>query len=135
SARAKDYPRDLSVHLDYQLLQLLRDEKVPGMPDIASLPAEDHELLAALLDALSNFRTAVQRDNNLLQAQKVRPLIDLGQRLRAQSELSIPTLALCWKVTNFGVYEPMEPELAAGRAQRTVVYTEVENFASQLNAQ
>lgn len=135
AARAKEYPRDLAVHLDYQLLQLLRDEKVPGMPDIASLPAEDHELLAALLDAISNFRGAVQRDNNMLQSQKVRPLIELAARLRAQAELTIPTLALCKKVRLFGVYDPIEPEFAAGRPQEVIVYCEVENFASQLNEQ
>jgi hypothetical protein len=135
ATRSKEYPRDLAVHLDYQLLQLLRGEKVPGMPDIASLPAEDQELLAALLDAMSNFRGAVQRDNNMLQSQKVRPLIELGARLRAQSELTIPALALCTKVKTFGVYDPMEPEFAAGRAQPAIVYCEVENFASQLNEQ
>jgi hypothetical protein len=135
TARAKSYPRDLAVHLDYQLLQLVRDEKVPGMPDIAALPAEDRELLSALLDALSNFRGAVQRDNNMLQSAKVRPLVELGNRLRAQSELTIPTLALCKKVKGFGVYDPIEPEFSAGRAQQVIVYCEVENFSSQLNDQ
>ena len=59
--------------------------------------------------------------------------IELGNRLRAQSELTIPTLALCKKVMTFGVYDPIEPEFAAGRVQKAIVYCEVENFASQLN--
>jgi hypothetical protein len=135
ATRAKEYPRDLAVHLDYQLLQMHREEKVPGMPDIAALPAEDRELLSALLDSLSNLRTAIRRDNNMLQSAKVRPLVELGTRLRAQSELTIPTVALCNKVKGFGVYEPVEPEFSAGRAQQVIVYSEVENFASQLNEQ
>jgi hypothetical protein len=71
----------------------------------------------------------------MLQSAKVRPLVELGTRLRAQSELTIPTLALCKKVKGFGVYDPMDPEFAAGREQPVIVYCEVENFASQLNEQ
>src|SRR5205085_1868854 len=56
--RVKDYPRDVASQLDYQLLLYLRDQPIPQMAAIAGLPAEDREVVAALCDAVSNFRSA-----------------------------------------------------------------------------
>ncbi len=132
-ARAREYPNDLASHFDYQLLQFVREQNVPAMSEISSLPAEDRELLAALLDSLSNFRSGLRRDGDMLQSDKIRPLLELAARLRKQAELTIPTIALCNRVKAFGVYEPLDPEFPAGQENAMIVYCEVENFASQLN--
>jgi hypothetical protein len=130
----RDFPRDLCAHLDLQLLLLLRDEPAPQLPTIAPLPPEDRELVAAVVDAMSNFRNAVRADPNMLSARKIRPVIELADRLKAQADLRIPTLALCTKVDGFGNYEPIEPaRFTAGKDQAAILYCEVENFASQLN--
>jgi hypothetical protein len=134
STRVKDYPRDAAAHLDYQLLQFVRDESVPELPSIAPLPAEDRELLTALLDGISNFRNGLRAESNMLQAKKVAPLLEMGDRIRGQGELTIPAIALCTSVTTFGVYEPMEPaEFKSGPNNAAVLYCEVANFSSQLN--
>ncbi len=136
SQHVKDYPQDLPGQLDYQLLQLVRGEAVPQLPVIAGLNSEDREVLAALMDGISNFRTSVRADGNLLLSKKVRPLLELGERLRSQAELTIPVVALCRKVDGFGVYEPIEPtRFPAGRENPAIVYCEVENFSSQLDEQ
>lgn len=131
--RTRETPSDLAAHLDYQLLLFLREQKVPQMNEIASLPAEDRELLAALLDSLTVLRSNLRRDNDMLQPAKIQPLLELAARLRTQADLVISTVALCKKVVTFGVYEPVEPEFAAGAEHAVIVYCEVENFASQLN--
>lgn len=136
SQHVKDYPQDLPGQLDYQLLQLVRGDSVPQLSVIAGLNNEDRELLAAMLDGISNFRSAVKADGNLLISKKVRPLLELGERLRSQAELTIPVVALCKKVEGFGVYDPMEPaRFAAGREQPAIVYCEIDNFSSQLDGQ
>ena len=109
SQRVKDYPQDLAAQFDYQAFLLAQGETVPQLPTLAGLSGEDRELLAALMDGLSNFRNAVRADGNLLLSRKVHPILDLSDRLRAQAELTIPTLALCRKVDTFGVYEPIQP--------------------------
>ena len=134
--RVKQNPRDAAAHLDYQVLQFLRDEPVPELGSIATLPAEDRELLAALLDGLSNFRSGLRAEANMLQSKKVAPLLEMGDRLRSQGELTIPTAALCTRVDAFGVYEPMEPaQFKAGSLNEAVLYCEVANYSSQLNEQ
>jgi hypothetical protein len=132
--RVRDYPRDVSGHLDYQLLRFLLDEPVPNLPSIAPLPGEDRELVAAVIDGLVNFRNTLRSDNNMLLSRKVRPLLEMADRLRSQAELSIPTVALCTSVRTFGDYDPIDPaRFAAGRAHEVILYCEVQNFASQLD--
>ena len=130
----QEYPRDIWAHLDYELLQFVHDRRDPLMSSSSSLPAEDRELIRAIVDAVNNFRELVRSEPNLLLSRKVRPLLDLGDRLRAMADLSIPTLALCTKVDGFGVYEPIDPaRFTAGKEHMAIVYCEVENFSSALN--
>lgn len=132
--RAREYPRDLPSQLDYQLLLFTKDEQVPRMPDIAGLAAEDREILTAMLDGLTNFRNSVRADNNMLTNRKVRPLIEMSDRLRSRADLSIPNAILCREVKGFGSYSPIESNrFEAGIAHKVIVYAEVENFASRLN--
>ena len=134
SQRAKDYPRDLSAQIDDQLMRYLKEEPVPDLQAVSELPAEDRELLSALMDSLTNFRNQLRSDNNMLFSRKIRPLLDLSDRLRSQAELSVPRVALCTRVTTYGVYDAIEPaRFIAGKPQRSVIYCEVENFFSQLN--
>jgi hypothetical protein len=136
ATRVREYPRDAAAHLEYQFLQFLRDEPVPELGSIAPLPAEDRELITALLDGLSNFRAGLRAESNMLQSKKVAPLLEMADRIRSLGELNIPAAALCSKVDHFGVYEPMEPaQFKAGTNNEAVLYCEVANFSSQLNGE
>jgi hypothetical protein len=133
--RMKEYPRDVSANLDYQLMLFLRDEPVPQLSSLTTLPTEDRELVSAVMDGLANFRSTLRSDNNMLYSRKIRPLADLTDRLKQQAELSIPMLVLCTKVDGFGRYDPIEPaRFPAQREAQAIIYCELENFASQQNA-
>jgi hypothetical protein len=133
--RLRENPGDLSAHLDHQLFRFLSDESVPDLNTMSSLPAEDRELLAALLDGLSNFRNGLRADHNMLLSKKVRPLLELAARLRSQADLYIPTIALCQLVKGFGRYEPMDGRFVAGTQNKAIVYCEIGNVSSQQNGQ
>lgn len=123
-------PTDLWAHLDWQMLQFIRDEQVPQLDALSSLPLEDREVVATIMDGLTNFRSALRADNNMLLSKKIKPLLELADRLRSQADLNIPTLSLCKSVEGFGMYEPMEPaRFAAGSTHEAILYCEVENFA------
>jgi hypothetical protein len=130
----RDYPKDLWAQLDYQLLQFVKDRPTPQLEVMSKLSMEDRELITAVMDGLTNFRNAIRADNNMLVSRKVKAILDLADRVRAQADLTIPTLSLCTKVEGFGVYEPVEPaRFTAMKGHEVIVYCEVENFASQLN--
>lgn len=134
--RVKEYPRDLSGQLDFQLLRFLQDERVPELNAISSLPTEDRELLAAVVDGLSNFRSGLRQDNNMLLSRKIHPLIEMADRLRGVADLSVPTIALCTDVRTFGEYTPINPpRFAANKSHEVILYCEIENFSSQLDDQ
>lgn len=127
-------PKSLDAQLEYQLLRFLRNESVPEGTDLAALPSDDRELLSAVTDALTNFRSVVRAGPNAMAAEKARPFIDMADRIRSRSDLTVSSLSLCRKVMAYGVYEPIEPlRFVAGPNNRAVVYCEVDGFLSQLN--
>jgi hypothetical protein len=130
----KDDPKNLSAQLDLQLLHLLLGHATPQMDTISPLPAEDRELLATIIDGFNNFRSLTRSEMNLMLAKKVRPLIEMSDRLRSQADLRIANPALCSKVDGFGAYELMSASaFAVGREHSALLYCEVENFSSHLN--
>ena len=129
----KDDPRDTSAQLDYQLLEFVKGRATPDMNAVAGLPAEDREIVTAMMDALGNFRSAVRSDSNMLLARKIRPIVEMADRLRGEADLTIPVIALCAKVDGFGNYKLIDSKFPAGRENPVIVYCEVENFASELN--
>jgi hypothetical protein len=135
ASRVRDQPRDLEGQLNYELLLFLEDQPVPQLEAISQLRPEDRDILAAVMDGLSNFRDTVRSDNNALMSTKIKPLMDMADRLRSQTELSLDTAALCKEVKSYGVYTPFDSNrFVAGRDNPVIVYCEVENFQSQLNS-
>ena len=133
ASQARDYPKDMAAQLDNQLFEFLQDQPVPELPALANLPTEDREVLSAVLDSLTNFRNGLRSDPNMLESKKIQPLLDLADRLRAEADLTIPTLTLCKKVEGFGVYDPMPTSFAAGADHWAIMYAEVANFTSTLD--
>ena len=133
--RIKADPLDVAAHVDYQLLQMVNERSVPALDVISPLPQEDREIVSALLDGLSNFRNGIRNGGNALLPQKIGPLVDMADRIRTQTTLSIPSLVLCRDVKQYGVYQPFENNrFPFGEKHLVVVYCEVANFVSQLNS-
>jgi hypothetical protein len=127
-----DNPRDVGAQLDYQLYEMLKDDASPQLASVSMLPTEDRELVSALVDGVSNFRNSIRQDNNTLVSKKIRPILDMADRLRDEAELSIPTVALCTRVDGFGRYQPIDPpRFPAMQVNPVIVYCEVANFASR----
>jgi hypothetical protein len=134
----RDDPKDLEGQLDYEMLLFIEGQPVPQMSALAGLRSEDREILSAIMDGLSNFRSVVRGDPNALLATKTQPLIDLSDRLRTQAELTLSSVVLCSEVRAFGVYKPVDTGwFKAAREADTpvVVYCQVQNFQSKLGAE
>lgn len=132
--RANEYPRDVAAQLDNQLLAYLKDQPAPDAAALGQLPAEDREIITAVIDGLSNFRNGVRNDNNMLMNRKIRPLVEMADRLKSRADLSINNAQLCTVVRGFGAYTPFEPaRLVYGQPRQLAVYCEVQNFASQFD--
>ena len=131
--KIKDDPRDVPAQLDYQLLEFVKGRATPDMSAIAGLTAEDREIVTSILDGLGNFQSQVSADNNLLLVRKIQPLLEMADRLRSESDLSISTIQLCTKVDGYGVYKLADPHYKSGQENPVIVYTEISNFSSELD--
>lgn len=130
-ADAKPTPPTTALEaFDSQLVAVTRNADV-AREAFTSLPADERDLLSAVIDSLARFRVALSNPGGLL-ADKTAPLIDLADELNARAPLSLPVVALCSEVTQFGVYDPIEPpSFIAGRETPTIVYCEVDHFRSE----
>lgn len=128
----KNSPRDPAANLNYQIVRFLKDEQAPDLASLSSLSAEDREAISAVMDGLSNFRAVLRADPNGMPAKKVRPLVAMSDRLRAQTDLQIPTTVLCSAVRGYGAYDPIHTPFVEGRENRALLYCEVSGFASRL---
>ena len=127
--RAHEPAADFAAAFDEQLLRIASGEP-PQAP--SSLPADERELLTAIVEALAQFRAAA-RNNETLLASRTAPLVALSDQLKSQAPLSLPTVALCRSVAQFGVYETFEgARFTAGRETPVIIYCEVDNFVSRL---
>ena len=137
-------PADLAAQLDYHLALLAAGRPVPDAAVAAGLGGEDRDVLAAVLDGLTNFRSVVAADPDGPVSEKVRPIADLADRLAGQADLRLPAAALCSRVDGFGRYDPLAeapsadagasgtPRLRAGIEHPAVLYCEVDGFTSVL---
>ncbi len=132
--RVSQDPRDVLNQLDLQIVRYLREQPVPSMPELTALPVEDREIIAAVLDGLSNYRSAVRSQPNPLSSHKARPFMEMADRIRARADLTVNSATLCTAVAGFGNYEPIEPaRFPAGAGSWAVFYCEVDGFLPQLN--
>lgn len=131
--RVKERPSDPVAHLNQQLLRLLLDRPVPMLSTMTSLPADDRDAIAGLIDALVNYRNGLALDPTALPSKKLEALLKLADQLREQTELSIPTMTLCRKVDGYGIYDSMPLSFKAGQEHETIIYCEVENFSSRFS--
>ena len=130
--RARANPQDPCAQLEYQIYLMLSggsDSAEPALRSAVGLPSDERDVLSAVIDGLSNFRSAVTADPNLTPTQQIRPLQDMLDRLRSGTDLSLSSLTLCRKISGFGLFDPMSPaRFPMGRSSQVLVYCEVDNF-------
>ena len=123
-------PPTVADQFDAQLAALSRNE-LPPDDAVVGIAEDDRKLLRSVIDSLASFRLAL-RSGNALRQTKVAPLLDLSEKIRSEIPLSLPTLALCRSVQQFGVYDPIDPpRFTAGKETPVVVYCEVDHFRSR----
>lgn len=124
-------PRDVPSILDGQLLAYLKDQPTPNVAALSGLPAEDREIISAVMDALVNFKLTMKADPNAMYAAKVKPLADMSERLRTRADLNVPVMTFCSDIRFFGIYDPVPAMLSSRSDTRTYLYYEVQNFTSR----
>jgi hypothetical protein len=124
---------DLASAFDDQLSRMLSGQPTLVETDLAGLSSEDRDLVSTLIQGLSTFRQTAR--SAATSEEKTRPLLELSDQIRQRANLTVSHLSLCTTVDRFGVYEPIATkELPAKTETPAVLYCEIDNFQSKLNA-
>ena len=143
--RLSERPSSAASVLDYELLRLLEGDvtaaQLAGGADDAEpvatagdLTEEDRRLLGTVREGLLAFRQTLRRAEAgpaPLPSEKIEPLMAMARELRRQVGLTLPEIVLCSSVTGFGAYESLAPQFPTGQPRRTILYVEVDHFASR----
>jgi hypothetical protein len=117
---------------DLRMLYLVAGRSAESVRVIESLPAEEQEFWQSLMLAVNQYRDTsdeAARADELSAA--LNHLRTAGRRLQPLSRLQIRRLTLCDRIDGFGnVSEYPTTDFDPG--QRILIYTEIQNFRSQL---
>jgi hypothetical protein len=127
--RASQSPQSVEPQLQYQLYRFLSEEPGSNDEELSKLSPEDREIVNAVTSGLMKFRAVTRGTPDATVAEKIQPMLEMGDALRDRANLTVNNLNLCESVERFGVYEPMNAgELTAGKDTPAIVYFEVDNF-------
>ncbi|TWT45170.1 hypothetical protein RAS1_15920 [Phycisphaerae bacterium RAS1] len=118
--------------LDERVLQLLAGQYEQARRPLELVSDEHRQLGERFVEALIALREAHAGDAAAGAAAVLRELEALSESLRKLSDLSIPAMALCWKVEGFGRYQTFDPpQFVAGSTAEVIVYCELRDFVSE----
>ena len=124
-------PASATTQWQLSLLQLAADQPTEAAQLSPAIAQESRALISRFVTAAASAYRLLSEplagaDEALAAVEELRTL------LRAEAELLIPVVALCVKVTTFGVYDELPAEaLQPYQANRVIVYCEIKNFTAQ----
>lgn len=126
-------PRNPRKQLRLSLLQLANDQPEAAAQLSPEINGRERELIARFVASIG--RVDSQFSDPMLSTDAVLASIEeLRDSLRDTAELTIPTVALCSRVKTFGIYDELpKGALRANRADRAIVYCEVDHFMSRFD--
>lgn len=116
----------------YKLTSLALDRESDGsVPPPNVVPDQERQILQAVLAVVRSAKK-VSSDPLASGESAVEGARRLVQTLADRANPVISTIALCRKVTTFGVYEEIAADhLVAGRAIQAIVYSEIQNLTAR----
>ncbi|MBN1435986.1 MAG: hypothetical protein JW936_02830 [Sedimentisphaerales bacterium] len=134
-----DDPENYTAQLALQLLHATYSQEENTNTEIPNLTPEQQARAQQVADAMMlAVRAAGQQgqSNPELANQALQALQQLTSQVAQNADLNIAKVELCSRVDGFGRYEVIpQTTLASGQPQRVLVYCELQNFQSQIDAQ
>lgn len=119
---------------DLRLLHMIAGRSAESIRIIESLPEEEQEYWQSLMLSMNRFRQAGEDSDRPEQlTESLQHLRNATKKLQPLAQLSIPRIILCDRIDGFGSVAEF-PTANFEPGQRILVYTELQNFRSELTA-
>jgi hypothetical protein len=126
-----EHPADLDAIWRLVFLLLATDQEFELDTYLGELNQETRRTIAGTTDLIRGVRAALS-DPGPAVDHALTAIDTLRSRFTRDAELLIPRVALCTRVSTFGVYDEMDvAALPAFHANRAIVYCEIKNFYSE----
>ncbi|UCG17450.1 MAG: hypothetical protein JSV19_05355 [Phycisphaerales bacterium] len=125
-----DHPNDVDALWPLVLLLMASGQDFEISELVGEVSSETGDTIATMADVIRRVREAVAEPGPAAD-HALEAINALRVRFTRDAELLLPTVALCTRVSTFGVYDEMDPSLLVPyRANRAIVYCEIRNFFS-----
>lgn len=124
-------PDPVRVYAALAALDMVAAGVMVNPSSIEGLTPEDARVLEAWADLMRSASDGLDSSPGDARA-LARAVRDAASEAESLDPLEITTATLCSRVEGFGRYTPMSSTWLAGRQHRTIVYAEVDQFASRL---
>jgi len=119
---------------DLRLLHMIAGRSAESIRIIESLPEEEQEYWQSLMLSMNRFRQGGEDSDRPEQlTESLQHLRNATKKLRPLAQLTIPRIILCDRIDGFGSVAEF-PTANFEPGQRILVYTELQNFRSELTA-
>ena len=125
-----DHPNDMDALWPLVLLMMAGGQEFEISELAGEVSGEAGDTIAATADVIRRVRQALAEPGPAAD-HALEAINALRGHFTRDAELLLPTVALCTRVSTFGVYDEMDPSLLVPyRANRAIVYCEIRNFFS-----
>ncbi|HWL94845.1 MAG TPA: hypothetical protein VNT79_15105 [Phycisphaerae bacterium] len=125
-------PNDLEQQYRLRMMYLVDGHDDKAKDDIPGLDADLQRIISAQIDSLISARSTSGRDPATWATRQLESIESLRRLMKERADLVVPRVVLCTQVEGFGRYKPIEPaEFKAGRRNRVLIYSEVDNFTTK----
>lgn len=125
-----DHPNDVDALWPLVLLLMASGQDFEIGELVGEVSSETGDTIATTADVIRRVRQALAEPGPAAD-HALEAINALRGHFTRDAELLLPTVALCTRVSTFGVYDEMDPSLLVPyRANRAIVYCEIRNFFS-----
>ena len=122
---------DFDSEWSLRMTQLALHRDAEAVAVAAHLPGTARDMMVTLIRAAQAVRR-VAREPAPPDEEVLERIDELHRIVADRADPSVTTVALCRKVTTYGVYEEMAAhDFVAGRTTQTIVYSEIRNLRSE----
>ncbi len=130
-AKVTTSPNDVDQQVRLRMLYAAIGHDDKAVAPTPGMNADVQELVSGLMKTLLEARSSGGRDPASSATKQLAAMEELRNSLKSRADLTIPVLAICNRIEDFGRYQAIDPpDFPGGVSSKALLYVELANFKS-----
>lgn len=131
-AKVTASPNDVDQQVRLRMLYAAIGQDDKAIAPTPGMNTDVQELVGGLMKTLLEARSSGGRDPAASATKQLAAMEELRNSLKSRADLSIPVLAICNRIEDYGRYQTIDPpDFPGGVASKALLYVELANFKSE----